>query len=90
MTGSDASRRSCLIQGADFADWEATLRSYRLSAEEVAPRLDGTLEPVRTSDDAVVGASEDNRNATAAAGLAAKEQYQYQRERAQPASGRPS
>ena len=87
-TGSGASRRSCLFQGADFADWEATLRSYRLIAEEVAPRLDGTLEPVRTSYDAVVGASEDNRNATAAARLAAQDQYQ--RERAQPAPGRTS
>lgn len=76
-----------LFQGADFADWEATLRNYRLFAEEVAPRFDGTLKPVLTSYDRVVAASDDNRNATAAARLAAQDQWQ--RERGQASSTAP-
>ena len=68
-----------LFQGADFADWNATLRSYQLFAEEVAPRFDGTLKPVQTSYERVIGQSEDNRNATAAARLAAQDQWEKER-----------
>jgi limonene 1,2-monooxygenase len=75
-----------LFQGADFADWEATLRSYRLFAEEVAPRFDGSLKPVATSYDRVVAASDDNRNATAAARLAAQDQWERERAVGSPAT----
>jgi limonene 1,2-monooxygenase len=68
-----------LFQGADFARWEDTKRSYELFAEEVMPRFDGQIEPVRDSYDRVVGAAEDNKNATAAARLAAQDQYQRER-----------
>jgi limonene 1,2-monooxygenase len=76
-----------LFQGADFADWDATLRSYRLFAEEVAPRFDGTLQPVVTSYHRVVAASHENRNATAAARLAAQDQWQKERGQASTAPG---
>jgi limonene 1,2-monooxygenase len=70
-----------LFQGADFARFDDLKRSYSLFAEEVIPHFDGQLEPVVRSYDRVVGASEDNKNATAAARLAASDQWQ--RERAQ-------
>jgi limonene 1,2-monooxygenase len=76
-----------LFQGADFAGWDATLRSYQLFAEEVAPRFDGQLLPVTRSYDMVVGAADDNRNATAAARLAAQDQWE--RERSQAPTGAP-
>lgn len=68
-----------LFQSIDFADWEATKRSYRLFAEEVAPHFDGTLAPVLTSYEHVVGRSDENRSATAAARVAAQEQWQRDR-----------
>jgi limonene 1,2-monooxygenase len=68
-----------LFQGADFARFEDTKRSYELFAEEVIPRLDGQIEPVRASYEHVVGAAEDNKNATAAARLAAQDQWQRER-----------
>jgi limonene 1,2-monooxygenase len=68
-----------LFQGADFAGWEDTKRSYELFAEEVIPRFDGQIEPVRRSYDRVVAAAEDNKNATAAARLAAQDQWQRER-----------
>jgi limonene 1,2-monooxygenase len=68
-----------LFQGADFARFEDTKRSYELFAEEVIPRLDGQIEPVRRSYEHVVGAAEDNKNATAAARLAAQDQWQRER-----------
>ena len=76
-----------LFQGADFARWDATLRSYQLFAEEVMPRFDGQLDSVMASYDDVVGASDDNKNATVAARLAAQDQWQ--RERSQDPSGAP-
>lgn len=77
-----------LFQGADFAGWDDTLSSYRLFAEEVIPRFDGMLAPVRASYDRVVGASEDNKNATAAARLAAQDQWQKERGQAPSGTGR--
>jgi len=68
-----------LFQGADFARFEDTLRSYELFAEEVIPRLDGQIDPVRASYEHVVGAAEDNKNATAAARLAAQDQWRRER-----------
>jgi limonene 1,2-monooxygenase len=76
-----------LFQGADFANWDATLRSYQLFAEEVAPRFDGTLKAVQTSYERVIAASADNLSATSAARLAAQEQYRKEREQAPSASG---
>lgn len=68
-----------LFQGVDFANWGATKRSYELFAEEVIPRFDGQMAPVRTSYDLVVGASEENRSATAAARVAAQAQWDRER-----------
>jgi limonene 1,2-monooxygenase len=76
-----------LFQGADFAGWDATLRSYRLFAEEVAPRFDGTLKPVQASYEHVVGASQENRDATSAARLAAQDQYEKERDQTPGAVG---
>ena len=43
--------------------WPYDIHAY----EEVAPRFDGTLKPVQASYEHVVGASQENRNATSAA-----------------------
>ena len=51
------------------------------------PRFDGQLDSVMASYDDVVGASDDNKNATVAARLAAQDQWQ--RERSQDPSGAP-
>ncbi len=74
-----------LFQGADFARWEDAKRSYSLFAEEVMPHFGGQLEPVLESYERVVGASEDNKNATAAARLAATDQWQRERSRGKDA-----
>ena len=76
---------SYLLQGADFASWPATLRSYELFAEDVIPQFTGQLDPVLRSYDRVMGASDDNRASTTAARAAAREQWE--REREQAASG---
>jgi limonene 1,2-monooxygenase len=68
-----------LLQGADFASWPATLRSYELFAEEVAPRFTGQLDPVMASYDRVMGAADDNRASTTAARAAAREQWERER-----------
>ena len=68
-----------LFQGADFARFEDQKRSYELFAEEVIPRFDGQIGPVRESYERVIDAAEDNKNATAAARLAAQDQWQRER-----------
>jgi limonene 1,2-monooxygenase len=68
-----------LFQGADFARFEDQKRSYEIFAEEVIPRFDGQIAPVRESYDRVVAAAEDNKNATAAARLQAQDQWQRER-----------
>jgi limonene 1,2-monooxygenase len=70
-----------LFQGADFASWPATLRSYELFAEEVIPRFNGQLDPILASYDLVMGAAEDNRSATTAARAAAQQQWERERTR---------
>lgn len=70
-----------LLQGVDFADWEATLRSYRLIAEEVIPQFDGQIQPVQTSYDLVLSRSDENRSATAAARDAARTAWETERNR---------
>jgi limonene 1,2-monooxygenase len=68
-----------LFQGADFADWRDTLRSYELFAEEVIPLFNGTLGPVQASYDVVMGRTEANRSAITAARAAAEAQWQRER-----------
>ena len=68
-----------LFQGADFADWRDTLRSYELFAEEVMPYFNGQLERVDASYGHVLGESDSNRAATAAARAAAEAQWQRER-----------
>jgi limonene 1,2-monooxygenase len=75
-----------LFQGIDFARWDATLRSYSLFAEEVMPRFTGQMAPVIDSYNRVVAASDDNKNATAAARLAAQDQWQRERGQEAPKS----
>jgi limonene 1,2-monooxygenase len=71
-----------LFQGADFASWRDTLRSYELFAEEVIPRFNGHLAPVLNSYEHVLGETEANRSSTAAARAAAVEQWKREREAA--------
>lgn len=71
-----------LFHGIDFANWSDTLRSYELFAEEVIPRFDGSLSPLLASHHHVVGESDANRAATAAARVAACEQWTRAREAA--------
>ncbi len=68
-----------LFQGVDFANWGATKRSYELFAEEVIPRFNGQFAPVKTSYDRVVGKSEENRSATAAARVQAQQAWERER-----------
>jgi len=75
-----------LFQGADFARFEDQKRSYELFAEEVIPRFDEQLVPVQASYERVVDAAEDNKNATAAARLAAQDQWERERGGAERAS----
>jgi limonene 1,2-monooxygenase len=73
-----------LFQGLDVAPWAATLRSYELFAEEVAPHFAGQLAAPQTSYDLVLSRKEANRAATTAAREAA--QQQWQQERATPSA----
>jgi limonene 1,2-monooxygenase len=68
-----------LFQGADFANWDATLRSYALFAEEVAPRFDGQLEPLMASYHKTLDATDANRSATTAARAAAQSLWEQER-----------
>jgi limonene 1,2-monooxygenase len=69
-----------LFQGVDFASWQDTLRSYELFAEEVIPRFTGHLAPVLGSYEHVLNQTDSNRSATAAARVAASEQWKRERE----------
>ncbi|MFC4948719.1 LLM class flavin-dependent oxidoreductase [Pseudonocardia sp. GCM10023141] len=68
-----------LFQGADFANWADTLRSYELFAEEVIPQFNGHLAPVMKSYEHVLAETEANRAATTAARSAATAQWQHER-----------
>ena len=68
-----------LFQGADFASWPDTLRSYELFAEEVIPRFTGHLDPVLSSYHHVLDETDANRAATTAARAAARDQYDRER-----------
>ena len=78
-----------LFQGADFARFEDQKRSYELFAEEVIPLFDEQLVPVQASYERVVDAAEDNKNATAAARLAAQDQWERERGGAERPSEQP-
>ncbi|MDT7552442.1 MAG: limonene 1,2-monooxygenase, partial [Pseudonocardiales bacterium] len=69
-----------LFQGADFASWPDTLRSYELFAEEVIPRFTGHLDRIMTSYDHVLAETDSNRAATTAARAAAKAQWEHERQ----------
>jgi limonene 1,2-monooxygenase len=68
-----------LTLGADFAPWRATLRHYELLAEEVMPHFDGSLAPVQTSYDRVVGAGTRWVDATLNAQLTSIAAYEEER-----------
>jgi limonene 1,2-monooxygenase len=68
-----------LFQGADYANWKDTLRSYELFAEEVMPRFTGQLGPVTRSYGHVLEETEANQSSTAAARAAAEAQWQSER-----------
>lgn len=69
-----------LFQGADFASWRDSMRSYELFAEEVMPRFTGHLDPVLRSHAHVLEETEANRQSTAAARAAAEQQWQRERD----------
>jgi limonene 1,2-monooxygenase len=69
-----------LFQGADFASWRDTLRSYELFAEQVLPRFTGQLGPVLRSHAHVIGETDANRQSTALARAAAEQQWQRERD----------
>jgi limonene 1,2-monooxygenase len=73
-----------LFQGADFANWQATRRSYELFAEQVMPHFTGHLAPVLRSHAHVLGETVANRQSTAAARVAAEQQWQREREASAP------
>ncbi|MTD17095.1 LLM class flavin-dependent oxidoreductase [Nakamurella sp. YIM 132087] len=69
-----------LFQGADFAGWRETLRSYEIFAEEVMPRFNGHLAPVLSSYQHVIDETEESKAATAAARVQAEAQWKRERE----------
>lgn len=73
-----------LFQGADFASWADTLRSYELFAEEVIPRFTGHLDRIMDSYDHVLAETDTNRAATTAARAAAKAQWEQERQTPAP------
>lgn len=64
-----------LFLGADFAPWPATLRHYELIAERVMPHFDGSLAPVETAYDKIMGAGDKWVSATFNAQLASMAAY---------------
>lgn len=70
-----------LTIGADFADWEATLRSYELISRYVMPHFKGQLTPPQASYDRVIGAGDKYVSATAHAIEKAIGEYAAERSR---------
>ncbi len=68
-----------LMQGADYASYPATLRSYELFAEQVMPHFTGALESVRGSYHQLVDSAGATVEATKKAQAAATEQYRAER-----------
>jgi limonene 1,2-monooxygenase len=71
-----------LTIGADFTDWEATLRSYELISRYVMPHFKGQLAPPQASYDRVIGAGDKFVSATAHAIEKAISEYSVEREKA--------
>ncbi len=68
-----------LTIGADFADWEQTLRSYELISRYVMPHFKGQLAPPQASYDRVIGAGDKFISATAHAIEKAIKEYSAER-----------
>jgi limonene 1,2-monooxygenase len=51
--------------GADFADWQATLRSYELISQYVMPHFKWQIAPPKASYDRIVQAGDKFTSATA-------------------------
>ncbi len=64
-----------LFQGSDYARWPNTLRSYELFAEEVMPRVNGQLEPLKASVDRVLASGKEGAETTARSQAEATERY---------------
>jgi limonene 1,2-monooxygenase len=73
-----------LFLGADLADFQATLRSYELFAEQVMPRFTGQLDAVQASYDRIVGAGTRWVDATLGAQLTAIQAYEDEKAARQP------
>lgn len=68
-----------LTIGADFADWEQTLRSYELISRYVMPHFKGQIAPPQVSYDRVIGAGDKYVSATARAIEKAISEYATER-----------
>jgi limonene 1,2-monooxygenase len=68
-----------LTIGADFADWQATLRSYELISQYVMPHFKGQSAPPQASYDRVIGAGDKFVSATAHAIEKAISEYSAER-----------
>jgi limonene 1,2-monooxygenase len=69
-----------LFTAHEWADREATLRSYELFSRYVAPRFQGALDPLRTSRDWVAARHETMYGQQVAAQTAATEKYMAERD----------
>ncbi|ALL79268.1 monooxygenase (plasmid) [Pseudonocardia sp. EC080610-09] len=70
-----------LFQGSDYARWPNMLRSYQLFAEEVVPRMNGQLEPVKRSVDRVLATGTLGADTTARSQAEATARYEAGREK---------
>ncbi|GAA1936434.1 LLM class flavin-dependent oxidoreductase [Nocardioides hwasunensis] len=77
-----------LMQGADYASFSATMRSYELFAEQVMPHFTGALESVVDSHDRLVASAGASVKATSASQAAATARYQAERETREPTGAR--
>jgi limonene 1,2-monooxygenase len=68
-----------LFLGADLADWGPTLRHYELVAEQVMPHFDGSLAPVQTAYNRMMGGGTRWVDATLNAQLTAIANYEEER-----------
>jgi limonene 1,2-monooxygenase len=78
-----------LILAADYARWDATVRSYSLFAEEVIPRFTGQLDATTKSFREVESTGERNVAATRMGQQLAAERYAEERDaRAEKEAGK--
>lgn len=77
-----------LFQGADWANWPATLRSYELFAEEVMPHFTGQLKAVTASYERLMATGDLVAQTTAKSQAAAAEKYRRERETRETAARR--